>query len=207
VNDKEVKYGLAVVGMIDPNRIISNEGAMPGDCLVLTKPIGTGVLATAHKNGKLDDEGIARLVGVMTQLNREASEKMLEHDAHACTDITGFGLLGHAGNMARESDVTLEILAADVPLMEGAIDAVRDGQVTAGGGTNRKFVNDVLEIDAGVDEDVRHLLFDPQTAGGLLIAVSEEAADALLESLRPNHPQAAIVGQCRSRGDATLIVR
>jgi len=207
VNDKEVKYGLAVVGMIDPRRIISNVGAKPGDALVLSKPLGTGVLATALKNSTLDNEGIKRLVAVMTQLNREASEKMLEHGAHACTDVTGFGLLGHAGNLAKESDVSLEIVAADVPLIEGAIAAVRAGQLTGGGGTNRMFVNDTLDIAPGVDEDVAHLLFDPQTAGGLLVAVPEDSAEALVDALRPNHPQAAIVGRCRPRESATLIVR
>ena len=206
IKDNDLKYGLAVVGMIHPDRIVSNSGAKPGDSLVLTKPLGTGVLATALRNDRLTDDAIKRLVNVMTTLNREASDRMLEHGVHACTDITGFGLLGHAGPMAGESDVTIEIFADAVPVMEGALVAVRQGQLTGGAGTNRSFVEDILRVENDVDADILHLFFDPQTAGGLLISLPGDRAQALVDSLRSHHPQAAIIGRCRERSDAGLVV-
>jgi selenide,water dikinase len=206
VNDKEVKFGLAVVGLIDPERIVTNAGAKPGDRLVLTKPLGTGVLSTALKAGKLDEAGTKRLVDTMTQLNREASQQMLAHGVHACTDVTGFGLLGHAAHMARESGVEIAISASQAPLMEGALQGVRDGHLTGGGGTNRMFVNEMLRIEDDVDDEMMSLLCDPQTAGGLLIALPAKEADALVAALRPSHPQAAVVGECREASKPGLVV-
>lgn len=206
VDDKEVKYGLAVVGTIDPDRIITNAGSVVGDVLVLTKPLGTGVLATALKNEKLDDVGVKRLVGVMTQLNKEASELMLAHDVHACTDITGFGLIGHANNLARESGITVEIRATDVPLIDGALDCVRARQLTGGARKNRAFLEDKIVFSGDTDKDVTHLLFDPQTAGGLLIALPEARADALVEALRGNHAQAARIGVCAPHSQVNVRV-
>jgi selenide,water dikinase len=207
IDDKEVKYGLSVVGFVDPNDMVTNAGAKPGDKLVLTKPIGTGVLSTQHMAEKLDEAGLARLVGVMTQLNREASEKMREFGVHACTDVTGFGLLGHAKNIARESDVTIEIDAASVPLIDGALDAARDGYLTGGGNKNRRFLADVLRFDTEPEENLTHLLFDPQTAGGLLVALPAENAQSFVDALRATHPHAAIVGECTAPSDVHLLVR
>lgn len=207
VKDAELKYGLAVVGMIDPERIVSNAGAVAGDQLILTKPLGTGVLTTALRNERLSADAITRVIKVMTHLNREASERMLEHDVHACTDITGFGLLGHAGNLVREGNVAMEIDTGSVPVIEGALDAARQGHLTAGDRTNRRFVEDLIRVEKGVDGDMLHILFDPQTAGGLLMAVPEDQARSLLDELRPGHPQAAIIGRCIPRTDAGLILR
>jgi len=207
VDDKELKYGLAVIGFVDPGSMVTNAGAVAGDRLVLTKPVGTGVLATALRSERLDEAGIARLIGVMTQLNRSASEIMRRFGAHACTDVTGFGLLGHANNIARESGVTVEIDASAVPLIEGAIDAVNDGQRTGGAGKNMRFLEDDLRIEGDIDEALEHLLVDPQTAGGLLVAVAKDQADAFVEALRPQHPQAAVMGQCLPASDVQLIVR
>jgi selenide,water dikinase len=143
----------------------------------------------------------------MTQLNREASEKMREFGVHACTDVTGFGLLGHAKNIARESDVTIEIDAASVPLIDGALDAARDGYLTGGGNKNRRFLADVLRFDTEPEENLTHLLFDPQTAGGLLVALPAENAQSFVDALRATHPHAAIVGECTAPSDVHLLVR
>ena len=207
VKDDEIKYGLSVVGMVDPRRLLTNAGAQVGDRLILTKPLGTGVLSTALKQEQLDDAGLRRLVDVMTTLNKRASEVMLEHDAHACTDITGYGLLGHGYEITRSSSVSFEVDAASVPLIDGVLDAVRAGYLTGGGASNRKFLGDDLDMGGSVDEDLQHVLFDPQTAGGLLIAVAPDQAEALVAGLRPECPQAAIIGACTAPADAAIIVR
>jgi selenide,water dikinase len=207
VNDPEVKYGLSVVGMIDPRRIVRNAGARVGDRLILTKPIGTGVLATALKAGALSSERTRVLIGVMTTLNREASELMLQHDPHACTDITGYGLIGHANEMAEGSGVSIVLTAADVPFIAGAPEAAAQGYLTGGGNNTRRFLADAVALPPSVHEATIALLFDAQTSGGLLIAVAPAQADALLAKLRVHHPQAAIVGECVPRGKAAIIVQ
>jgi selenide, water dikinase len=206
VNDPELKYGLAVVGMIDPRRIVRNGGARVGDRLVLTKPIGTGVLATALKAGVLSSESSRRLVGVMTQLNQEASALMLQHDPHAATDVTGYGLIGHANEMAEASGVSIVVRAAAVPLIEGAAEAAAQGHLTGGGKTTRAFLKDRVRVAPSVGETMTSLLFDPQTAGGLLIAVAPDQAEPLLAKLKPRHPQAAVVGECVARNDVSILV-
>ena len=206
VNDAEVKYGLAVIGMIDPRRIVRNAGARAGDVLILTKAIGTGVLATALKQRTLSPERTRALVASMTQLNRDAAEAMLRHDPHACTDITGYGLVGHANEMAEGSNVTIVLRAAGVPVLEGAREAVEQGHLTGGGKATRRFMQDKARVSSAIDETTTSLLFDPQTSGGLLIAVAPERAPALLAELKPMHPHAAIVGECIARRDVSIIV-
>jgi selenide,water dikinase len=205
VNDAELKYGLAVVGMIDPRRVVRNAGARVGDRLVLTKPLGTGVLATQLKAGALSAESTKRLVGVMTHSNREASELMLRHDPHAATDVTGYGLIGHANEMAEASGVSVVLKAAAVPLIEGAKEAAGRGYLTGGGNTTRAFLKDRVRIAPSVGDEMTALLFDPQTSGGLLIAVAPDKADALLARLKANHPHAAIVGECVARTDVSIV--
>jgi len=206
VNDPELKYGLAVVGLIDPRRIVRNGGARVGDRLVLTKPIGTGVLATALKAGALTSEATKRLVAVMTQLNREGSALMLQHDPHACTDITGYGLIGHGNEMAEASGVTIVLRATAVPVIDGAAEAAAQGYLTSGGKTTRAFLKERVRIAPSVGETTTSLLFDPQTSGGLLIAVAPDQAPALVSKLKPNHPHAAVVGECVARTDFSIIV-
>lgn len=206
VNDAEVKYGLAVIGMIDPRRIVRNAGARPGDVLLLTKAIGTGVLATALKHGDLTPERTKQLVDSMTQLNRDAAEAMLRHDPHAATDITGFGLIGHANEMAEGSKVTIVLHASKVPLLEGARDAVEKGHLTGGGGATRRFMSDKVRLAASIDETTASLLFDPQTSGGLLIAVARAQASALLSELKKNHAHAAVVGECVAAQGVSVVV-
>jgi selenide,water dikinase len=205
VSDAEIKYGLAVVGVVHPDRIVTNAAARPGDVLILTKPIGTGVLSTQLKNQKLDETGTRRIVEVMVTLNDKASARMIEHGVVSCTDVTGYGLVGHAYEMAEASGVTIEIDAGAVPLIEGAVEALRDGHIPGGANKNRTFLTEYIQTSR--DDERFRLLFDPQTAGGLLIAVSEASADALLAALRSDYPDAAVVGCCSERGTAELVVR
>ncbi len=207
VKDAELKYGLVVVGFVRPDRIMTNAGARPGDSIILTKPLGTGVLSTALKKGDLDDGTLKILVELMTTLNEAASAKMLEFSATACTDVTGFGLAGHALEMAEASGITIEIDASAVPVMAGAADAVKKGYLTGGGKQNRDYVLKKTRLEASVDPVMQALLFDPQTSGGLLIAVPAGSARALLEHLTPACPRSAVIGSCLPRGEVSLILR
>jgi selenide,water dikinase len=196
VRDAEMKFGYAVTGLIDPARVYANAGAVVGDTLILTKAIGTGVITTALKQGKAERVWVERAVQSMTTLNREASNIAIECDGvHAITDITGFGLMGHGREMALGSGVTLEIEAACVPLIEGALDAVRAGAIPGGLLANRAFAECLVEDRQEIPEDLKALLYDPQTSGGLLISVASENASPLLGSLRAACPQAAIIGR------------
>jgi selenide,water dikinase len=192
VEDPELKYGLSVTGIVHPDRVITNAGARPGDRLILTKPLGTGVLATAIKGGMAAPEAVAEAVGWMTTLNRDAAEAMQEVGVHACTDITGFGLLGHALEMARASRVTIELRASLIPLIPGAWDLASMGMIPAGSFDNRKFCEQAVTVSNGVDPLLVDLLADAQTSGGLLIAVAGDCAEALhaaLERRRVPHPE------------------
>jgi selenide,water dikinase len=207
VRDKELKYGLAVFGRVHPEAIITNSGAKSGDLLILTKPLGSGVLSTAIRADKLAGDDITALVDIMSQLNQQASLDMVKHGANACTDITGYGLLGHALELAQASGVTCDINSADLPLMRGALDFAAQGMLTGGGKTNRAFVNGDISIQAGVDEILQHVMHDPQTSGGLLIAVPEASGAGLLHQLRKTYPHSAIVGKITKTGGKSLLVR
>lgn len=205
VRDAEMKFGYAVTGLIDPARIYTNAGARPGDELILTKPIGTGVITTALKQGKCEAAWLEHAVRSMTTLNRAAAEIAIAHAGiHAMTDITGFSLMGHGREMALGSGVVLEIEPASVPLIPGALQAVRLGAIPGGLLANREFA-ECLVADApgsAISDEVRTLLFDPQTAGGLLIAVAAQNAPALLASLRERGVPAARIGRVlRARSD------
>jgi selenide,water dikinase len=195
VRDKELKYGMAVVGRVHPDRVVTNAGAKPGDKLILTKPIGTGILATALRQGELDSIRTQRLVDTMVQPNEEASRLMVEYGAHACTDVSGYGLLGHAFEMAAASRISCTIRAADLPLLEGALEFAGRGFNPGGSRKNREFVQGEVAATAAVDGALEHLLYDPQTSGGLLVAVAESAAANLLAALRRTYPTAAIIGE------------
>ena len=188
VRDPEIKFGYAVTGTINPGKIFTNTGARSGDALVLTKPLGTGVITTALKQGKAKEEWVKNAVRFMTTLNRSALQVIEKHkfQVHAMTDVTGFGLMGHSREMALGSNVTLQIEAGSVPVMEGALEATALGAVPGGLLANRQFA-ECLVIDAPgtrVPEDLRTLLFDPQTSGGLLIAVAPGEASSLIEELQ-----------------------
>jgi selenide,water dikinase len=178
VQDQEIKFGYAVTGEVHPQRVLANAGAQPGDVLLLTKPLGTGVIATALKFGRAPAASVEAAIGSMTTLNRAAADVLRalpEAVVHACTDITGFGLLGHASEMAAASGCTLEIRASAVPLLEGARELVH-GNIPGGGRTNRQHFGARIEITRDVSAETGDLLFDPQTSGGLLAAVAPERA-------------------------------
>ena len=201
VRDPEIKYGYAVTGLVDPRRMLSNAGGREGQILVLTKPLGTGVIATALKDGCAPRHVVEQATRSMLALNREASEAALRHGAAAGTDVTGFGLLGHAEALARESGVTLEIEARAVPLLPGAIGFALTHQ--AGGLKANRLAFGLLVDERGdIDESRRALLYDPQTSGGLLLLVPEPHADALLEDL----PETRAIGHAASKGPKPLIV-
>jgi selenide, water dikinase len=175
IRDEETKFGYSVTGMVHPKKILANQGAKPGDALLFTKALGTGVISTAIKRGKAESAWIDAAVKSMTTLNKRATEVMSENDfrVNAMTDVTGFGLIGHAREMVLASDVSFKFYAARIPLLAGALDCVRAGYVPGGLKNNRDFAECLVEYDDDVPEDVRALLFDPQTAGGLLISTPE----------------------------------
>ncbi len=184
IRDEEIKLGYSVTGTIHPQRVLANSGAKAGDRLVFTKAIGTGVISTAIKRGQADFAWVRDAVGSMTTLNKAAAEVVANgFEVHGMTDVTGFGLIGHAREMAAASGVSLRIQASQVPLLEGALECVRAGFVPGGLKANRNFAEGCVEYADDVPEDIRTLLYDPQTAGGLLIAVAASDAERLLQEL------------------------
>jgi selenide,water dikinase len=175
IRDEETKFGYAVTGMIDPGKILANKGAKPGDSLVLTKALGTGVISTAIKKGVAERAWVEAAIQSMTTLNKRAAELIRdgEFGVHALTDVTGFGLIGHARELAFASDVALRLYVSKIPLIEGAIQCVRNGHIPGGLRNNRDFAECQVHYDEGISEDLKALLFDPQTAGGLLVSASD----------------------------------
>ena len=180
IDDPEPKYGLAVTGTVEPDRMLTNAEARAGDVLVLTKPLGAGALTTARKRGAIGNEDLAVAVQSMVTLNAEASRRALAAGARAATDVTGFGLLGHLHNLARESGLTAEIRADDVPALPGAVELLAGGEGVSGGvGRNRAYAETFTAFDDGVGEPLRRLLCDPVTSGGLLVAVAQARSDVV----------------------------
>lgn len=197
VEDGELKYGLSVTGVVHPDKVLTNAGTKPGDILVLTKPIGTGIIATALKRGKASEASVKTMIENMTTLNRIASEVMQEIGVHGCTDVTGFGLIGHAHEMMKASGVGMEIDAARVPLMNEVLDYAEQKLVPGGAGANQKFYAPNVNKADSVSDSLFTVLQDPQTAGGLFISVSKEKADDLLESLhKKGCDSASAIGRC-----------
>ena len=200
VDNQQIMFGYAVTGTIDPARVVTNRGARPGDALLLTKPVGTGVVSTGIKFGKAGEEATRASLETMLLSGREAARLMTEAGASAATDVTGFALLGHAWELARASDVTLEIDSASVPTIPGALALAAAGLLTSGDKTNRRYVGEDVALSPSVAPELAALLFDPQTAGGLLISVAEERAAPLLAALRERYPEAAAIGRVAGRG-------
>lgn len=208
VQDPEIKFGYAVTGEIDPDRVLRNAGAQPGDQLLLTKPLGTGVIATAIKFQRAPEDAVRAAVASMTELNRAAAEVLwrLEPGAvHACTDITGFGLIGHASEVAAASDCSLELRLRDIPLLPGAL-ALAAKNLPGGGKTNREYFEACLAVPPGTDPDQLSLLFDPQTSGGLLLAVAPSHVHELAQQLAAAGVRAATIGRVLPRGDERIRV-
>lgn len=181
IDDQEMKFGYAVTGIIHPDKITRNSGAKPNDVLVLTKPIGTGVISTGIKFGKADETAKDAALKTMTISARAASKVMREIGANGCTDITGFGLLGHAYEMAKASNATLEIESRAVPLLPTVLDLIERKMLTRGDKNNREYVGETISFADSITREMQSALFDPQTAGGLLISLEEEKAAKLVE--------------------------
>lgn len=191
IDDTEPKAGYAVIGTVNPDQLVTNAGGCPGDVLVLTKPLGSGILTTALKQGRLDDAEIELVTRVMAELNRAASEAMMAVGVHAGTDVTGFGLLGHLRQMAKVSGVTAVVQASAVPILPRVRELIAEGVVPGGTRANEGFLEPFITWADGVDPATRVALADAQTSGGLLIAVAEDRADALVQRLLDAHTLAA----------------
>jgi selenide,water dikinase len=197
-----------VTGTVDPARVLANSGAKPGDRLIFTKAIGTGVISTAIKRGHAEFEWVRGAVHAMTTLNKTAAEVVTSGGfaVHAMTDVTGFGLIGHAREVARGSGVSLRLYASKVPLLEGALECVRKGDVPGGLKSNRNFAEGCVEYADDVSEDLRTLLYDPQTAGGLLIAVAAGDAERLIAQLRDTDVNAVEIGEAVEKQSPLIAV-
>ena len=196
VADEEVKFGMAVTGVIDPRRIIRNVGARPGDALLLSKALGTGVLMTAFKRDALAADHYTAAVNSMKLLNASAATVMLKYDVHAATDVTGFGLMGHAFKMADGSGVTLVFEESDLPLLQGVLEQVRAGMIPGGGKRNQEYYGPHVKVSDEVSDEMVTVAFDPQTSGGLLMSVPESESIAMLSDLhKAGCADAAIIGR------------
>jgi len=206
VDSEQIMFGYAVTGVIDPAKIATNSGARVGDFIILTKPIGTGVISTGIKFGKASPETVALSVETMLTPGRYAAEAMREFGVKGATDITGFALLGHAWEMAKASKVTIEIEGAAVPVLEGALELAAAGMLTSGNKTNREYVGKDVRIGDAVDENLVKLLFDPQTAGGMLISVAADKSPELLKRLNEQYPFATMVGRVVQKSEHAIEV-
>ena len=206
IRDEEIKFGYAVTGSLHPDRILANGGAKAGDVLILTKALGTGVISTAIKQGKAEQPWIEAATKSMTTLNKLAAEVAAElgSDVHAATDITGFGFIGHTREMALASNVSVKINSPKIPMLPGAVESVRAGCVPGGLKSNREFAECAVQFGADVDEITKTLLFDPQTAGGLLLSMSASAADRFLSALHNRGGAASLVGEVLPRTDPLI---
>ena len=208
VEDPELKYGLSVTGVIHPDKVLTNTGAKAGDRLLLTKPLGTGIINTAVKGEMANQESVTRALECMTQLNKAASEAMGDFSVHACTDITGFGLLGHAAEMIEGTDIGMILDSGAIPLLPDVQELVETGMVPAGAYRNKEFRSGMVQTDPGVPEWQLDVFFDPQTSGGLLIALSPQEAETLLTRLREaGLKDTALVGEIVKEPSARIIVR
>lgn len=206
VDNEQIMFGYSVTGVIDPNKVARNDGARAGDVIILTKPIGTGVISTGIKFAKTSAAVAEESIATMLTPGKYAAEAIAKFDVKAATDVTGFALLGHTWEMACASNVTVEIDAARVPLIKGALDLAIAGLLTSGDKTNREYVGADVGVASTVDSNLLKLFYDPQTAGGLLLAIAEDKAGALLAELRKNYPRAAIIARVSERGAKAIIV-
>lgn len=207
VEDAELKFGLSVTGIVHPDRVITNAGVRPGDALVITKALGTGVLATAMKAGLISEKAQAEAIETMAALNKVAGEAMLAYPVNACTDITGFGLLGHVLEMAAASDVSITLLTASVPLLSEVLDSVQMGLVPAGSFANRNFCSHTISQPKPIDPMLLDLLADAQTSGGLLISLPEKSAAGLVSDLRSQGiASAAVIGYAETGKESKIVL-
>lgn len=206
VADTEIKFGYSITGLIDPKCVLTNAAAKPGDDLILTKPLGVGILSSGIKFKKTSQAGAERAIRIMSALNRTAAQVMLRYECHAATDITGNGLLGHAFEMARASGVTLRIQSKQAPFIEEAFSLAESGLLPRTVGTTWKLIQDHTEIHPSVPEPLKNILLDPQTSGGLLISVSAKQADAMLAEMLAQDLEAARIGRVELLQGASIKV-
>ena len=208
VDDPELKYGLSVTGLINPNRVLRKEGSQPGDKLILTKPLGTGIISTAIKGEMASKDAITQVIKSMSTLNRQASEVMQEVGVNACTDITGFGLIGHAAEMIEGTGKGVVIYADFVPVFSEALDLAESGMIPGGLYRNRDYRKSMVIIDPNVDEFLADILFDPQTSGGLLISVPADKASLLVERLHhAGVMEADIIGEVVNNPQEKILIK
>ncbi len=208
LQDTEIKFGLSVTGLVNPKKVVTNAAAKPGDVLVLTKPLGGGIIISAYKAGETAEEEVEAMVTTMKSLNAVASEVMQELGASACTDITGFGLLGHAMEMALASNVTLSFKASSIPLMPGALRHAQSGLMPAASVQNKHYVSPTVRLDGKISDDLLDVLYGAETSGGLLISLPREKANSLLSQLQKRGVQeATVIGEVMERHDVCLVVK
>jgi len=206
VEDEEPKYGLSVSGFVHPDKVLANNGAKPGDLLILTKPLGSGIVNTAIKGGIADKTSYDEAVKVMSTLNKYAKEAVDKVKANSITDITGFGLLGHGLEMAEGSSVTIKIDHKNIPLISNTLEYAKMGLVPAGAYANRGHIGDNIRFEEGIPDEIKDVLFDPQTSGGLLVSVPREDADLLLEELANTPTKYALIGEVVEKEDHYIVV-
>ena len=206
ITDTEIKFGYSITGLIHPDHIMTNSKARPGDALVLTKPLGLGIITSGIKSGRTSEESAARATEIMATLNRAASEVMIQRDCSAATDVTGNGMLGHAFEMAEASKVTLRFVSERIPVIPEAIKLVREGVLPRTARTTWTMVRESTEFNPAVQEDMRSILLDPQTSGGLLICVNAEDLPALIRDMAHRNVSAAHVGSVEEEHGKRIIV-
>ena len=207
VEDDELKYGLSITGIIHPEKVVLNTGARAGDKLILTKPLGTGIISTALKGKMVNKDTMAKVTKSMATLNKKAAELMQETGVHACTDVTGFGLLGHAAEMIEDTDVGIVIHSLEVPFFPEAKELAEMGIIPGGLHRNREFRRNMVKIAEEVPDYLADIFFDPQTSGGLLISVPKQKASALLSRMRREGiEEAAIIGEVVAEPEGKIIV-
>jgi selenide,water dikinase len=206
IKDQELKYGVAVTGLVDPNQVVTNSGARPGDKLFLTKSLGTGIITTGIKRKVVDSDLAQLVIDQMATLNKRAAELMLQHDVHAATDITGFGMLGHALEMATASGVSLRLFADALPVLPEALRLAGEGVNPGGAGDNRSFVEAKVVFETGIDPNLQQVLYDPQTSGGLFVAIPADRADEFSHALERNSLPSAVIGEVLASGEKPLSV-
>lgn len=203
VDDAEIKFGYAVTGTVHPDKVIKNSGAQAGDLLILTKPIGTGAINTALKFDKARSSTVEAAINAMTTSAASASKAMVAAGAHGCTDVTGFGLIGHAYELARASGVTLEIESGAVPLLPDVLELIAQKMLTRGDRNNRVYVGDTVRISDSVTGEMQSALYDPQTAGGLLISLAPDAVSGFMAAV----PDAVVIGRVEEKGGFLIEVK
>lgn len=206
IDDKEMKYGVAVTGIVNPREIITNAGAQPGDRLFLTKPLGTGLITTGIKRGKVSTELETLVTNEMAKLNRSAAEAMASTEVHAATDITGFGLIGHVLEVAHASSVSIQLDSSQLPLLPDVLKLAEAGMIPGGANANRSFLSNRVSIASNVTESLQRVLFDPQTSGGLLIVVPENVAGSFSEELAGRDLYSQSIGKVIALGSTPIIV-